>query len=157
MPVTLVRVDDRLIHGQVVVAWVKSIGAKRIVVVDDDVAQSEWQRELYTLGTPPDLEVEFVSVAGAPDRMDQWANSSRKTIILVANVNAAVRLCEAVPSITSINLGGLHDGTGRVKRLPYVYMSDEEASQLKALRTGGVKISAQDVPSARAVPLEEIL
>jgi PTS system mannose-specific IIB component/fructoselysine and glucoselysine-specific PTS system IIB component len=157
MPVSLVRVDDRLIHGQVIVGWVKAIGAKRILLVDDDVARSEWQRELYALGTPSDLMLEFASVADAPAAVSRSAESAEKTIILVANVRSAARLCGTVPGIKSVNLGGLHDGGGRTKRLPYVYMSDEEAAELEALQDRGVSVTAQDVPTARSVPLKELL
>lgn len=157
MPVSLVRVDDRLVHGQVVVGWVKALGAKRILVVDDDVARSEWQRELFALGTPPDLTLEFASVADAPAAVGRSAESPEKTIVLVANVGSVARLCGAVPGIKSVNLGGLHDGSGRTKRLPYVYMSDEEAAELEALQDGGVSVTAQDVPTARSVPLKELL
>lgn len=157
MPLSLVRVDDRLIHGQVVVGWVKAIGARRIVVVDDEVAESEWQRELYTLGTPPDLIVEFTTVGDAAAAVARSAESSEKTIVLVADVRSAVGLCRAASCIKAVNLGGLHDGTDRTRRLPYVYMSDEEAAELRALRDRGVKITAQDVPTARSVPLEELL
>jgi PTS system mannose-specific IIB component/fructoselysine and glucoselysine-specific PTS system IIB component len=157
MPVSLVRVDDRLIHGQVVVGWVNALGIKRIVVVDDDVAESEWQQELYTLGTPPDLAVEFVAVANAAPVVERSAKGSEKTLVLVANVPTAARLCDAVPDITALNLGGLHDGTGRSKRLSYVYMSDDEAKELDALCEHGVKVAAQDVPTARPVPLKELL
>lgn len=157
MPLSLVRVDDRLIHGQVVVGWVKAIGAKRIIVVDDGVAQSEWQRELYTLGTPPDLTVEFAPLTDAAAAVSRSTESPDKTIMLVADVPSAVRLCRAASGIKALNLGGLHDGTNRTRRLPYVYMSDEEAAELRALRDRGVKISAQDVPTARSVPLEELL
>ena len=154
---SLVRVDDRLIHGQVVVGWVKALGAKRIVVVDDDVAESEWQRELYTLGTPPDVAVEFASLDDAPAAIARCGQSAEKSIILVANVRTAVRLCGSVSDITVLNLGGLHDGASRTKRLPYVYLSDEEAAQLLALRDRGIKITAQDVPTARSVALKDLL
>lgn len=149
--------DDRLIHGQVVVGWVQALGAKRILVIDDDLVESEWQRQLFALGTPPGLTVEFASVADAPPVMERAAGSPEKTIVLAANVRTVVRLCGVTSSITALNLGGVHDGTSRSKRLPYLFLSDEEAQALEQLRARGIRVSAQDVPSARAVPLEELL
>lgn len=149
--------DDRLIHGQVVVGWVQALGAKRILVIDDDLVESEWQRQLFALGTPPGLTVEFASVADAPPAMELAAGSPEKTIVLAADVRTVVRLCRVTPSITALNLGGVHDGTSRSKRLPYLFLSDEEAQALEQLRAGGIRVSAQDVPSARPVPLEELL
>lgn len=149
--------DDRLIHGQVVVGWVQALGAKRILVIDDDLAESEWQRQLYALGTPPGLAVEFVSVADAQPAIERAVASSDKTIVLAGNVRTAVRLCGVTSSIKVLNLGGVHDGTSRSKRLPYLFLSDDEAQALQRLTASGIRVSAQDVPSARPVPLEELL
>ncbi len=157
MSLKLVRVDDRLIHGQVIVGWVQALGVDRIVVVDDDVADNAWQQELYTLGTPPSLKLDFVSVTDAPALMARVVESKDTTIVLLGTVATAVRLCATVESIDALNLGGIHDGSGRTKRLPYLYISDEEADALKALAGRGVKITARDVPTARSVPLEELL
>ena len=67
MSLALVRLDDRLIHGQVVVGWGHALGADRILLIDDHVSSNEWERELYRVGVPPGLEVEFSSVADAPE------------------------------------------------------------------------------------------
>lgn len=154
MSVVLVRVDDRLIHGQVVVGWVRALGVKRIVLVDDAVSGSEWERELYTLSVPPGLQVEFASVAEGTELMPKWMKSSDRTIVLVGNVETIVELCNGTDQIKKVNVGGLHDATGRIQRLPYVYLSEDEAAQLRALGENGVDVTAQDVPTARAVALE---
>jgi mannose/fructose/N-acetylgalactosamine-specific phosphotransferase system component IIB len=65
MPVVLYRVDERLIHGQVVVGWGARLSPDRIVVVDDDIAASDWEQELYMLGLPPQIEGRFEDVATA--------------------------------------------------------------------------------------------
>ena len=68
MPIELHRIDDRLIHGQVVVGWGQPLELRFLVLVDDEVAASEWEQELYRMGVPPDMRVEFVSVAQAIER-----------------------------------------------------------------------------------------
>jgi PTS system mannose-specific IIB component/fructoselysine and glucoselysine-specific PTS system IIB component len=153
MSVVLVRIDDRLIHGQIVVGWVQALGVKRIVLVDDAVSGNEWERELYTLSVPPGLHVEFASVAEATERMAEWMEGPDRTIVLVGNVEAIVELCNGTDQIEKVNVGGLHDATGRTQRLPYVYLSDDEAAGLRALGENGVEVTAQDVPTARPVAL----
>ncbi len=155
MSIVLVRVDDRLIHGQVVVGWVRALGAARIVLVDDDVADNEWERELYTLSVPPGLKVEFATVGDAVRQLDEWIAAPERTIILVGNVDTIVRLCHESGGITKVNVGGLHDATARSQRLAYVYLSDHEAGELRKLNENGVEVTAQDVPTARPVPLGE--
>jgi PTS system mannose-specific IIB component/fructoselysine and glucoselysine-specific PTS system IIB component len=154
MSVVLVRIDDRLIHGQVVVGWVRALGVKRIVLVDDAVSGSEWERELYTLSVPPGLRVEFASVAESTELMPEWMQGPDRTIVLVGDVETMVELCSRTDHIKKVNVGGLHDATGRIQRLPYIYLSDEEAAGLRALGENGVEVTAQDVPTARVVALE---
>ena len=65
MPFELYRIDDRLIHGQVVVGWGQPLDIAFIVLVDDAVAASDWEQELYRMGVPPEMEVSFASVEAA--------------------------------------------------------------------------------------------
>ena len=61
MPIVLCRVDDRLIHGQVVIGWGRPLGVELIVLVDDEVAASPWEQELYRMAVPPEIEVAFAT------------------------------------------------------------------------------------------------
>ncbi len=108
MSIALYRLDDRLIHGQVVVGWGKPLNVGFIVLVDDAVRSSAWEQELYRMGVP-----------------------------------------------TRVNVGGVHHRPGRSERLRYVYLSDAEAAQLRKLAARGVQVTAQDVPTAVPVPLED--
>lgn len=157
MSIVLVRVDDRLIHGQVVVGWVQALGAQRIVLVDDAVARSEWERELCSLGVPPGLGLTFVGVDEAAAKVPDWIRAKERVLVLMGTVATAVRLSEAAAEITALNLGGVHNGQGRTERLSYVYLSDEEAAALGRLGERGVRVTAQDVPTARPVPLKELV
>ncbi len=157
MTLALVRLDDRLIHGQVVIGWVNALGATRIVVVDDRVAANTWEQDIYRLGVPAGLTVEFHAVAAAAKGIDDWAARSERFIVLVADVGSAARLCELTDTVSVLNLGGIHDGSGRVQRLPYIYLSEDEASRLKSVAEAGVRVEAQAVPTERPIPLDEVL
>ncbi len=82
---------------------------------------------------------------------------SHRTIVLTGDIDTLVRLCDASDRITEVNLGGLHQSDGRTQRLPYVFLSNEEMEQLKQLSMRGIRIAAQDVPTARPVALEALL
>jgi mannose/fructose/N-acetylgalactosamine-specific phosphotransferase system component IIB len=153
----LVRVDDRYIHGQVVVGWGKALGADAILLVDDAVSNSAWEQELYRTGVPSEIQLEFSSIAEAPQRLAALANSSRRAIVILGDLHSLERLCCSAPLIRKVNIGGLHQAPGRKERLPYVFLSDEETSVLRRLRDSGIEIVAQDLPTARAVPVEELL
>lgn len=157
MSIVLVRVDDRLIHGQVVVGWAQALRVNRIVLVDDAVAQSDWERELYQLGVPPGLELSFMSLDEAVRAAPTLAGARERVLVLTGSVGTAVRLAERAREISALNLGGVHDGRGRTPRLSYVYLSDEEVDELRRAAARGVRVTAQDVPTARPVPLEQLL
>jgi PTS system mannose-specific IIB component/fructoselysine and glucoselysine-specific PTS system IIB component len=153
--VELVRLDDRLVHGQVVVGWGQALAISLVVLVDDKVRESEWEQELYRMSMPPDMDVEFVSVAEAIGGVPGWSSSSRKTLLLTGSVESLVRLVEGA-QLRRVNIGGVHQQADRRQRLRYVFLSESEAQQLARLASRGVDVSAQDVPSARPVPWSEM-
>jgi PTS system mannose-specific IIB component/fructoselysine and glucoselysine-specific PTS system IIB component len=155
--IVLCRVDDRLIHGQVVVGWGQALKLRRIVLADDDVATSDWEQDLYRMVVPEGLEVIFAAVGVAASRLGEWGGDAPRTAVLVGSIDAAAQLHRAAPEIVRrINLGGIHHRPGRTERLPYVYLTDEEHRQLQALAAAGAQITGQDLPSTPPVPLEAL-
>jgi len=156
--VTLVlyRIDDRLIHGQVVVGWGQAMDIEFIVLVDDAVAGSEWEQELYRMGVPPEMEVFFHSVAEASGRLDTYRNDRRRGILLTGDVRSMACLV-AAGGVPAVNVGGVHHRPGRVQRLRYVFLNSDEERQLRDIAARGVEVAAQDVPAAWPVPLDELL
>ena len=155
MSIRLFRIDDRLIHGQVVVGWGQPLGIGFIVLVDEEVRASDWEQDLYRMGVPPEIEVIFASAREAAARLSAWQADSRVGILLTGNIDTMNSLSSDSAGIKTVNVGGLHHRPGRRERLRYVYLSDDEAKQLRSLASRGIEVTAQDVPTARAVPLEE--
>ena len=153
MSLVLARVDDRLIHGQVVVGWGKTLGIRYIVLVDDKVRASDWEQDLYRMGVPPDMDVVFASIAEAREHIAEWQADRRPGILLTADVDTMAALAANGGPIRRVNVGGVHHRPGRSERLRYVYLTDAEAALLRALAERGVEVTAQDVPTAPPVPL----
>jgi mannose/fructose/N-acetylgalactosamine-specific phosphotransferase system component IIB len=152
--VVLFRIDDRLIHGQVVVCWGQATQAVFIVLVDDEVRVSDWEQELYRMGVPPSVNVEFASLAEAIEKVPAWEADARKGIVLTGDLETMAALCAGAPSVRTVNVGGVHFRAGRTERLRYVYLTDEEAARLRRLAASGVEVTAQDVPTVSPVPLD---
>ncbi len=157
MPIELFRIDDRLIHGQVVVGWGEPLDVGFIVLVDDEVAESDWEQELYRLGVPSRMDVHFDTVATAAAAFERYQRDPRPGILLTKDIDSMERLAERVPVIHAINLGGLHFRDGRAQKLRYVFLDCDEECALRHLAARGVVITAQDVPAARPVPLDDVL
>lgn len=158
MPIALYRIDDRLIHGQVVVGWGQPLELRFIVLVDDDVAASEWEQELYRMGVPPEMQVFFHGVDEAAAQLANYAQRSEPGVLLVGDIGTMERLVAAARgAIRAVNVGGVHHSPGRTGRLRYVFLTAAEEQGLRAIEAQGVDVTAQDVPSARPVPLAELL
>ncbi|HEY7895305.1 MAG TPA: PTS sugar transporter subunit IIB [Gemmatimonadaceae bacterium] len=156
MPIDLYRIDDRLIHGQVIVGWGQPMDLGFVVLVDDEVAGSEWERELYRMGVPPDVALYFSSVDDAVGQLDGWRADPRHGILLTGDIDTMRRLTERAPAIREVNVGGIHHRPGRTERLRYLFLSAEEEQALRAMDARGVTIIVRDVPSARGLRLGDL-
>ncbi len=156
MTLVLNRIDDRLIHGQVVVGWGQPLDLRFIVLVDDTVAASEWEQELYRMAVPPNMDVYFHTAADAANCVDAYRTDARRGMLLTGDIETMQRLVESC-GITTVNVGGIHHRAGRVQRLRYLFLSPDEERALHALAARGVTVTAQDLPGARAIPIEELL
>ena len=157
MPIELYRIDDRLIHGQVVVGWGQPLDLGFIVLVDDEVAASEWEQELYRMGVPPQMDVFFDSVEDAARRHRDYASDARAGILLTGDIDTMRRFAEQVGGLKRENVGGIHHRTGRRQKMRYVFLDPAEEQALRAFAARGVEITAQDVPAAQPVPLADLL
>lgn len=157
MAIDLYRIDDRLIHGQVVVGWGQPLNTGFIVLVDDNVATCDWERDLYRMGVPPEMDIHFDTVESAIANHDKYVADSRHGILVVGDISTMRRLTAGIPEIREVNVGGLHHRSGRGEKLRYVFLSADEEVELRELASSGVTVTAQDVPAAEQVSLAEIL
>lgn len=152
MPIVLNRIDDRLIHGQVVLGWAGPLRATRIVVVDREVRNSGWEQDLYRMALPEGLEVTFVDAAEAAAGIPGWQADSVRTIMVTGSIATMAALYEAHPgAVSEVNLGGIHAGPDRRQILPWLYLSPDEVELISGLGRAGAHVTAQDVPATRAI------
>ena len=156
MTLVLHRIDDRLIHGQVVVGWGQPLDVKFIVLVDDAVAESDWERELYRMGVPPEMEVRFHSAAQAAPLLDGYRTETAPGILLTGDIST-MRELVVNGGVREVNVGGIHHRAGRRQHLRYVFLTADEQRALRDVAALGALVTAQDVPAARAISLEEML
>lgn len=157
MGINLYRIDDRLIHGQVVVGWGQPHNIRFLVLVDDMVASSEWEKDLYRMAVPPEMDIYFADVDTAIRDHARYACDPRPGILITGDIGSMLRLVKGVKAIGSVNLGGIHHRAGREQKLRYVFLTPDEEAELRELEASGVEVTAQDVPSARSRSLNEVL
>ena len=149
------RIDDRLIHGQVVVAWGHRFNPARIWVVDDAAAADALEREVFE-GAAEGVDVKVVPVAEAAAAYMRESAATGAAFLLVRDLATALRLVEAGAPIARYNVGGLHYSPGKRKVNEYVYLDDADRAAARTLLGRGIALEVQDVPASRSAPLESL-
>jgi PTS system mannose-specific IIB component len=152
--IAFVRVDNRLIHGQVVEAWLPKLKVGRVVVADDEAAQSPLIRAamglavegLWEARIEPLAQLDFQALASDPVR----------NFVLLRDVAAVMTARVRGLPLTQLNLGNVHYATGRIQISASVFLSPEELVELRGLAAQGVEVEARGVPSDRPVTMAEI-
>lgn len=147
----LVRLDDRLLHGQVAVGWVGRLHPRRIVVADDRMAESAWERELVEASAPEGVRVQVMGVEAA-GRIDP--TEAGDALLLLRSPQDLLRLVRAGVRFSDINVGGLHAAAGKQRILDYVYLDAADAAALREAADSGARVTAQDVPGN---PVRDVL
>jgi mannose/fructose/N-acetylgalactosamine-specific phosphotransferase system component IIB len=144
----LVRVDDRLIHGQVAVAWGAYLDPERMILVNDEVAGSEWRCELYSdadaCGVPVTILTKESFLKALAD--DQWKNE--RAFLIVETPEDLLNLIKGGLRIPEANIGGMHHAEGKREILSYVFVDDEDVAAMKEIIRLGTRLEARDVPQA---------
>jgi mannose/fructose/N-acetylgalactosamine-specific phosphotransferase system component IIB len=148
MPILLYRVDERLIHGQVVVGWGHCLKLDRIVMANDQVASSPWERELYLACVPPEIRAVILGVEEGALNILKGRFESGRTAVLVDSPFDVLRMLKDGVKIDMVNVGGVHSKAGRKRILPYLFLSPDEISAFKAIMSAGVECECRDVPQA---------
>ena len=146
------RVDDRLIHGQVVIAWQQRLHPQRMWVVDDASAANAWERELLE-SLAPGVAVRVLTVSEAAAGHAAEAEAPGGAFLLVRDLGTALVLVESGAGVERFNLGGLHYAPGKDKVNEYIYLDAEDRAAARALIARGVALEVQDVPASRPQPL----
>lgn len=147
MSLVLARVDDRLIHGQVVVGWARHTQADCIIVANDAVAADPMQRTLLPLAVPQGIEVAIYRVKEAAEALSGGAHAARRAILLFASPQDASAFAGYGGSLDELNVGGLRAAPGREPVRKAVALGAAEKTALRQVLGQGVKVYLQMVPA----------
>ena len=146
MNVVASRVDERLVHGQIMTSWAKHLQLKRIIIVDDQVAKDDFMMTVLSMSAPAGIAIEIFSVDDAANKI-ATDTSSEKTLLLFKKISAALKLTQVLkgtPSAcTELNIGNIGSVPGRMQVTKNVFLSSEEKNQIKQLQSMGVNVFLQ--------------
>ncbi|MBI5067067.1 MAG: PTS sugar transporter subunit IIB [Deltaproteobacteria bacterium] len=155
--IALVRVDNRLIHGQILETWLPALRARRVLVADDEAARSPLSRSALTLALPDDIPAEVVAVDAA-----DWAAAAAAPVPVLVLFRDVEGLRRAIgrgltPAIApKVNVGNVHFGPGRRQITPSLFLKEEELLMLRDLAAAGFRVEARAVPGDSPTDVEEM-
>ncbi|MBP2631740.1 MAG: mannose/fructose/sorbose transporter subunit [Firmicutes bacterium] len=155
--IKLVRVDFRLIHGQVITRWLKQTNANRIIVIDNKLSKDPFMSQVYVMAAPPGINVEMMSVdeAAASWAKNELGNGS--LLMLFKTVSAALEALEKGIPFKRLQIGGLGAGPGRKVVYNQITLNKEDAEKLQKISDAGTEVFFQTVPEETSASLENII
>lgn len=155
--IKLVRVDHRLIHGQVALTWTNAINADCILVANDDILDDPVQKTTLKLAAPHNVKVVIKSIEDSITAINEGKTDKYKLFIVTKTIADAHRLAQNVDQIKDVNIGSVKETPGSSALTHTVFVSDEERSELKAMVAEGFGVFSQQVPTDKAVDLNKLL
>ena len=139
------RIDNRMIHGQVIETWIPYLESNRLLVANDEIAADYLQQSIMGLAVPHRVAVEFLCLEDL--RKALQTTDYPNTLVLLANCQDARRAYELGNIFKSINVGNLHYGPGKTQICPYAALSEDDACCLHFLHEKGVELDFRCVPN----------
>ncbi|MCH4053280.1 MAG: PTS sugar transporter subunit IIB [Atopobiaceae bacterium] len=155
--VVLTRVDDRLIHGQVMTSWLKVTGANKIMIVDDETAKNDFLKSVFRSAVPSYIGVGTFNEKKAVDRLKKGFNEGDKVIVLVKYPQTVQHLVEQGAKIDSLVVGGMGARDDRTTFFRNISASDEERETFRKLIDEGVKVRIQILADDKPTDVAKLL
>ena len=155
MALLLARIDDRFIHGQVIVGWSRRLHPDRIVLCNDRIAADPWQSRVYASSVPPHMQVSVLDREATVDLLADGGADAEDVILLVGSPGDMRDLQARGLALDEVNVGGMHYVKGKSELLDFVYVDRTDLIALRDLIADGVRLVAQTVPGGRSVRLDD--
>lgn len=157
MTISAVRIDGRLIHGQVANLWTTKLGVTRIMVIDDKVAASDIEKSGLKLARPAGIDLSVLSEKVAADHIKRGGYDSQKVFIVVKRPQVLLDLVNDGVKLETINVGNMSQTDETTQITNFINVVQDDVDTFKALHEKGIKITQQMVPGDQANDFMAIL
>lgn len=147
MPISLVRIDDRLVHGQVVVGWLPFLGVDEIVVVSEAAAKDDTQQTLMQLALPESVTLRCLGIKEAVAYLGSQEAAGKRMLVLAPGPFEVLGMLDRGVKISQVNVGGLHYTAGRVQLGKAIFLSELDKEALREIGRRGVRLEGRAIPS----------
>lgn len=153
--IRLVRIDFRLIHGQVITKWSKLTDVKSIVVVNDELAADEFMADIYVIAAPPGMQVDVISKDQLVQGVKDGKFDSGKILVLFKNIEDVREVVEKGVAFKQVQVGGLGSGNGRTSVVKGISVDKTDIANLTFVQEQGAEVTFQVTPEEPKLSLEK--
>ncbi|MBM7624938.1 PTS sugar transporter subunit IIB [Sporohalobacter salinus] len=140
------RIDHRLLHGQVVFTWVKFLDIDHIIVANDKVSNDDIKKMSLKLAKPTGVGLDILSIEDSIKRIKQ-VKEKRNLLILVENTKDALKLAKHIDDLEKINYGGIDKKDGSKQFSKAIFLDEEELTHSRKLKEMGIRMEIRQLPS----------
>ena len=155
--IKLVRIDHRLLHGQVVFSWSKSLQINRIIVVNDEAANDEFKKMSLELSKPQGIKLNIFTVANTLAKMPKVETLKENIMLIFGNTKDVRKFCEGYQKIEAINYGGIIKKEGAKQFSNAIFLTESEIEDAKALKAMGITQFMKQVPTSKKEDLNTMI
>lgn len=142
--INILRVDDKLLHGQVAFSWVRNMKIQTIVIADDQIAYDEFMKMTLGLSKPNGIHLQIMEVSKASRFLQENVRSSLHIMAIVRNMETAYRMMHQIPEITVLNLGSLRERYDTMPLSEHVAFTQEDIRICEQLIAEGKTIEVRE-------------
>jgi PTS system mannose-specific IIB component len=151
------RIDDRLIHGQIIIGWCGSLPIKLMVVCDDEIASNDFETKLLITAAPPNIKTEILTLSETVSEVNNWQIEKKLILALIKSPHSLKTLLDKGLKIHKVNVGGIHYQNGRKEYLPYIYLTADEVRLFSDMMAQKIYFECQDLPNSSSYDLKKII
>ena len=149
-----IRVDDRLIHGQVATRWATGLKVNRIMIIDDAVAVNETEKSILRMAAPAGVNTSILQFEKALANIKNGNYAGQRVMLVVKSPVILVKMMEAGINLLPVNIGNMSNRPGTTQYKKSISMTEDEKAAVEKLLQSGIKVTAQMVPDEPDVSIE---
>lgn len=149
-----IRVDDRLIHGQVATRWATGLKVNRIMIIDDAVAVNETEKSILRMAAPAGVNTSILQFEKAVANIKNGNYAGQRVMLVVKSPVILVKMMEAGINLLPVNIGNMSNRPGTIQYKKSISMTEDEKAAVEKLLQSGIKVTAQMVPDEPDVSIE---
>jgi PTS system mannose-specific IIB component len=151
------RIDDRLIHGQIIIGWCGKLPITLMLVCDDEIASNEFETKLLLTAAPPNIKTEILTLKETVSKAKNLEIERKLILVLIKSPHTLKALLDKGVQINKVNVGGIHFQNGRKEYLPYIYLTTDEIHLFSEMIDQGIYFECQDLPNSPSYDLKKMI